>query len=97
MRSPRRPSIAAADAHCLEIRPTATPRGHADGIEDTAAAKALADRHAGWAADMPRDVADLWGFIAGLDHASVMALLAHCASQTVNAVKAALGAQAARA
>ena len=36
---------------------------------------------------MPRDVADLWGFITGLDHASVMALFAHCASQTVNAVK----------
>lgn len=36
---------------------------------------------------MPRDVADLWGCIAGLDHASVMALLAHCASLTVNAVK----------
>jgi len=76
------------DAHCLEIRPiSASLGGHADGIEDTAAAKALADRHAGWAADMPRDVADLWGFIAGLDHASVMALFAHCASQTVNAVK----------
>ena len=76
------------DAHCLEIRPiSASLGGHADGIEDTAAAKALADRHAGWAADMPRDVADLWGFIAGLDHASVMALFAHCASQTVNALK----------
>jgi len=76
------------DAHCLEIRPiSASLGGHADGIEDTAAAKALADRHAGWAADMPRDVADLWGFIAGLDHASVMALFAHCASQTVDAVK----------
>jgi ParB family chromosome partitioning protein len=36
---------------------------------------------------MPRDVADLWGFIAGLDHASVMALFAHCASLTINAVK----------
>lgn len=36
---------------------------------------------------MPRDVADLWGFIAGLDHASVMALFAHCAAQTVNALK----------
>jgi ParB family chromosome partitioning protein len=47
----------------------------------------MADRHAGWAQDMPRDVAELWGFIAGLDHASVMALFAHCASQTVNAVK----------
>ncbi|MDX8433279.1 ParB/Srx family N-terminal domain-containing protein [Mesorhizobium abyssinicae] len=78
----------AAEAHCLEIRPTSTYlAGHADGIEDTAAAKALADRHAGWAADMPGDVADLWGFIAALDHASVMALFAHCASLTVNAVK----------
>jgi ParB family chromosome partitioning protein len=76
------------EAHCLEIRPiSASLGGHADGIEDTADAKALADRHAGWAADMPRDVAELWGFIAGLDHASVMALFAHCASQTVNALK----------
>ncbi|MER8852830.1 ParB/Srx family N-terminal domain-containing protein [Mesorhizobium australicum] len=77
-----------AEAHCLEIRPTSIYlAGHADGIEDTAAAKALADRHAEWAADMPRDVADLWSFIASLDHASVMALFAHCASLTVNAVK----------
>jgi len=76
------------EAHCLEIRPTSNYlAAHADGIEDTAAAKMLADRHAGWAADMPRDVADLWGFVAGLDHASLMALLAHCASLTVNAVK----------
>ena len=76
------------DAHCLEIRPSSPHLGgHADGIEDTAAAKALEDRHAGWASDMPRDVADLWGFIAGLDQASVMALFAHCASLTVNALK----------
>jgi len=76
------------EAHCLEIRPTSGYlASHADGIEDMAAAKALADRHAGWAADMPRDVADLWGFITGLDHASVMALFAHCTSLTVNAVK----------
>ncbi len=76
------------DAACLEIRPTSSfLASHADGIEDTAAGKALADRHAGWAADMPRDVGDLWGFIAGLDHASVMALFAHCASLTVNALK----------
>ncbi|MDX3930188.1 MAG: ParB/RepB/Spo0J family partition protein [Shinella sp.] len=75
-------------AHCLEISPTSNYlAAHADGIEDTAAAKMLEDRHAGWAADMPRDVADLWGFVAGLDHASLMALLAHCASLTVNVVK----------
>ncbi|MER9947343.1 ParB/RepB/Spo0J family partition protein [Mesorhizobium sp. M0047] len=77
-----------AEAPCLEIRPTSVYlAGHADGIEDTAAGKALADRHAEWAADMPRDVADLWDFIASLDHASIMALFAHCASLTVNAVK----------
>ncbi len=76
------------EAHVLEIRPaSAALSGHADGIEDTAAAKVLADRHAGWATDMPRDVADLWGFIAGLDQVSVMDLFAHCASLTVNAVK----------
>lgn len=75
------------DAHCLEIRPSSPQLGgHADGVEDTAPAKALADRHAGWATDMPRDVAGLWGFVAGLDPASVMALFAHCVSLTVNAV-----------
>ncbi|MBC8719950.1 ParB/Srx family N-terminal domain-containing protein [Ochrobactrum sp. Marseille-Q0166] len=77
-----------ANAHTLEIRPTKAHLGdHAAGIEDTAAAKMLADRHAGWACDMPQNVADLWDFIAGLDHASVMALFAHCASLTVNALK----------
>lgn len=76
------------EASCLEIRLiSAYLASHADGIEDTPAAKALADRHAGWASDMPRDVVDLWAFVAGLDHASLMALLAHCASLTINAVK----------
>ena len=76
------------EAHCLEIRPTSAYLAtYADGIEDTAAAKMLADRHAEWAVDMPRDIADLWSFVAGLDHASLMALLAHCASLTINAVR----------
>ncbi|KAB2703723.1 ParB/RepB/Spo0J family partition protein [Brucella intermedia] len=76
------------NAHALEIRPVSVHLGgHADGIEDTAAAKMLADRHAGWACDMPQNVADLWDFIAGLDPVSVMALFAHCASLTVNALK----------
>lgn len=76
------------NAHVLEIRPTSTDLdGHAVGIEDTAAAKMLADRHAGWASDMPQNVADLWDFITGLDPVSVMALFAHCASLTVNALK----------
>lgn len=76
------------EASCLAIRLTgASLASHADGIDDTPAAKALADRHdAGWASDMPRGVADLWAFVAGLDQARLMALLAHCASLTVNAV-----------
>jgi len=76
------------EAPVLEIRPvTADLDGHAVGIEDTKAAKLLSDRHAGWAQDMPQNVADLWNFIAGLDMASVMALFAHCASLTVNALR----------
>ncbi len=60
---PRRASIGGGDAICLDIRTVSPPLGgHADGIEDTGqAAKALADRHAGWAADTLRDVADLCG------------------------------------
>jgi ParB family chromosome partitioning protein len=77
-----------ADAHVLDIRPTSTYlASHADGIEDTKAGKVWADCHARWAAQMPRDVADLWAFVVELDHDSRMALFAHCAALTVNAVK----------
>jgi len=77
-----------ADAHVLELRPTSTYlASHADGIEDTKAGKAWVDHHARWAAQMPRDVSGLWTFIVELDHDSRMALFAHCAALTVNAVK----------
>jgi ParB family chromosome partitioning protein len=73
---------------CLDLTPTSTPLGgHADGIEDTQAAKALADRHALWAGQMPRDAGDLWAFVVALDHDSRMVLFAHCAALTVFAVK----------
>lgn len=36
---------------------------------------------------MPHNITELWGFIAGLDQVSLMALFAHCASLTVNVVK----------
>ncbi|MDI4231700.1 ParB N-terminal domain-containing protein [Bradyrhizobium sp. Arg237L] len=77
-----------ADAHVVGIQPVKTDlAGHADGIEDTPAGKAWADRHANWARQMPRDVAGLWAFVAELDHDSRMTLFAHCAALTVNAVK----------
>lgn len=53
----------------------------------TPAGRAWTDRDANWARQMPRDVAGLWTFVAGLDHDSRMALFAHCVALTVNAVK----------
>jgi ParB family transcriptional regulator, chromosome partitioning protein len=77
-----------ADAHVVGIQPIKTDlAAHADGIEDTAAGKAWADRHADWARQMPRDVAGLWTFVSELDHDSRMVLFAHCVALTVNAVK----------
>ncbi|WP_238578658.1 DNA-binding protein [Inquilinus limosus] len=76
------------DGACLDIRSnSAFLGGHADGIADTAAAQKLEERHAAWAAQMPADVAGLWGFIVGLDHDNRMALFAHCAALTVFAVR----------
>lgn len=77
-----------AEAGCLEVRPTVTPLGsHADGIEDTPLAARANEAHEAWAERMPRDVADLWGFIVGLDGEKRLALLTHCASRTVNALR----------
>jgi ParB family chromosome partitioning protein len=76
------------DAHVVGIQPIKTDlAAHANGIEDTPAGKAWADRHANWARQMPRDVTGLWTFVAELDHDSRIALFAHCVALTVNAVK----------
>lgn len=77
-----------AEASCLEVRPTVTPLGsHADGIEDTPLAARVSEQHEAWAERMPRDVAELWGFIVGLTDQMRTALLGHCASRTVNALR----------
>ena len=77
-----------AEAGCLEVRPTVTPLGsHADGIEDTALAARWSAAHEAWAERMPRDPADLWGFVVALDEERRTALLAHCAARTVNALR----------
>lgn len=73
---------------CLDLQAMSAPLGsHADGIEDSPAAARLAERHAVWARQVPRDPAELWAFVTGLDHASRAALLAHCAALTVMAVR----------
>lgn len=73
---------------CLDLQATsAALASHADGIEDSPAAAQLAERHAVWAQQVPRDPAELWAFVTGLDHARRADLLAHCAALTVMAVR----------
>jgi ParB family chromosome partitioning protein len=77
-----------AEAHVVGIHPVNMAlASHADGIEDTPAGKAWADRHANWARQMPRDVTNLWTFVSELDHDSRTGLLAHCVALTANAVR----------
>ena len=77
-----------AEANVLDIRPGSLFLGsHANGIGDTAAGRSWLDRHARWAAQLPRDVADLWAFVVALDYDSRMAIFAHCVALTANAVK----------
>lgn len=77
-----------AEANVLDLRPSSLFLGsHADGIGETQAGRSWSERHARWAAQLPRDVADLWAFVVALDHDSRMAIFAHCAALTVNAVK----------
>jgi ParB family chromosome partitioning protein len=77
-----------AETHVVGIHPVNMALAlHADGIEDTSAGKAWADRHGNWARQMPRDVTNLWTFVSELDNDSRMALLAHCVALTANAVR----------
>lgn len=58
----------------------------APDLKDSAPAKAIDDRNKAWAADMPNDEVALWDWLAALDDASRLALLAHCVSFGVNAL-----------
>jgi len=56
-------------------------------LKDAASAKAVQARADAWKADMPLDDDDrLWDWIAALDDASRLALLAHCVSYGINAL-----------
>ena len=64
-----------AEAQVVGIQPIKIDlAAHADGIENTPAGSAWAERHANWARQMPRDVTNLWTFVAELDHDSRMAV-----------------------
>jgi ParB family chromosome partitioning protein len=58
----------------------------ATDLKDSSSAKAIAERHEAWKADLPKDEAELWDWLDTIDEASRAALLAHCVSFGVNAL-----------
>ncbi len=78
----------ATELSCLEVRMSASPlTHHADGIGETAAARALEERRGAWAARIPQNSDDLWDFVAALDDEQRTSLLAHCIAGTACAVQ----------
>jgi ParB family chromosome partitioning protein len=76
-----------ASGACIEasIRQVFFPIQPVD-LKDAPPAKAIAERHEAWKADVPKDEAALWDWLAALDDASRASLLAHCISVGVNAL-----------
>ena len=75
-------------ASCLDIRMGSHVLSNdGDGIEDSLAGQANAERHAAWARQMPQDAEAMWDFVFGLDGDSRASLLAHCVSLSLNAVR----------
>ncbi|WP_343699741.1 ParB/RepB/Spo0J family partition protein [Caulobacter sp.] len=73
---------------CLDVRMGSHDLANdGDGIEDSRAGLANAERHARWARQMPDNPVAFWDFIVGLDADSRLSLLAHCLSRTLDAVR----------
>jgi len=76
-----------APTGCLEILVRQQRFGvQGADLSDTPSAKAIDERFDAWKADVPSDEGALWDWIAALNDASRMALLAHCVSYGVNAL-----------
>lgn len=58
----------------------------APDLKDSASAKAVAERHEAWKAELPKDDTELWDRLTALDDTRRAALLAHCVSFGVNAL-----------
>jgi ParB family chromosome partitioning protein len=72
---------------CVDIEPKRLAFGaQAPGLADTASAKAIEARRAGWTAQLPKEPGQLWDVICAFDGDSRQALFAHCVSLNVNAV-----------
>lgn len=76
-----------APGACLEasVRHVFFPVQAAD-LKDSPSARAVADRHDAWNAELPKDEAALWDWLVSLGDSRRAALLAHCVSFGVNAL-----------
>jgi len=72
---------------CLELDIKSVQFGsQAPGLNDTALARALDERHQAWRSTLPKESGELWEALETFDAASRDALFAHCVSLSVNAV-----------
>ena len=72
---------------CLEIDVKSVVFGsQAPGLNDSAIAKAVDDRHRRWSEQLPREPGDLWDVLLAFDIDSRQALFAHCVALSINAV-----------
>ena len=72
---------------CLEafVRHIAFPV-QAPDLKDSPSARSIAEREQAWKTDLPQDEGALWDWLAALDEASRLSLLAHCVSYGINAL-----------
>ena len=71
---------------CLELEAKSVLFGtQVEGLGDMPYATAIDARHGSWSAQLPKDTADLWDVLCGLDSDSRQALFAHCVGLTINA------------
>jgi ParB family chromosome partitioning protein len=71
---------------CLDVEAKSVLFGtQVEGLGDMPYATAIDARHGTWAAQLPKDTADLWDVLAGLDSDGRQALFAHCVGLTINA------------
>lgn len=72
---------------CVEISVRGGSLGtHAPGLNDSASARAIDERHESWAERLPDQPQDLWEALIALSADDQAALFAHCASFGINAV-----------
>jgi ParB family chromosome partitioning protein len=71
---------------CLEVDAKSVLFGsQVEGLSDMAYATAIDARHGTWSTQLPKDTAELWDVLSGLDGDSRQALFAHCVGLTINA------------